>query len=111
MNSNPVTHIDMSVREASEPIQMELSSGASLNMTVDAKSGTGVSDYNKLRNKPTLNNKPLVGDVYEEDPTVPDWAKKPYKPKYTPEEVGAVNRDCEMSYADIKAIWDSVFKN
>lgn len=28
-------------------------------------------------------------DVTETDPTVPDWAKKPDKPTYTPEEIGA----------------------
>ena len=38
-----------------------------------------VSDY--------LEKNPI--SVEEKDPTVPDWAKKPEKPTYTPEEIGA----------------------
>lgn len=33
---------------------------------------------------------PEGGITQETDPTVPDWAKQPEKPKYTPEEVGAL---------------------
>lgn len=35
----------------------------------------------------------------ESDPTVPDWAKQPEKPKYTAEEVGAVSAENEVKYA------------
>lgn len=35
-----------------------------------------------------------MGD--EIDPTVPEWAKQPTKPKYTAEEVGALPRDTEI---------------
>lgn len=34
--------------------------------------------------------------VEETDPTVPDWAKQPNKPKYTAEEVGALSADTEI---------------
>jgi hypothetical protein len=47
----------------------------------------------------TINGMPLeenivltadnIGDMFETDPTVPDWAKQPNKPTYTPSEVGA----------------------
>lgn len=48
----------------------------------------GTKDYNELINKPKLNGRVIVGDVEEQDPTVPDWAKQPAKPQYTPEEIG-----------------------
>ena len=40
----------------------------------------GTSDYNKLKNKPTLNGKEIIGAMKEEDPTVSGWAKEPTKP-------------------------------
>lgn len=36
------------------------------------------------------------GITKETDPTVPDWAKKPEKPTYTAEEVGALPEDTEI---------------
>lgn len=36
------------------------------------------------------------GIAKETDPTVPDWAKKPEKPTYTAEEVGALPEDTEI---------------
>lgn len=36
------------------------------------------------------------GILKETDPTVPDWAKKPEKPTYTAEEVGALPEDTEI---------------
>ena len=41
-----------------------------------------------------LNNKEVI--VEEIDPTVPEWAKQPEKPKYTAEEVGALAADTKI---------------
>lgn len=56
---------------------------ASDNIFVDA-------DYNKLKNLPKLDGRPIIGDIPELDPTVPDWAKSPSKPVYSAEDVGAI---------------------
>lgn len=48
----------------------------------------GIKDYRKLNNKPSINGIELYDNYDEIDPTVPDWAKQPTKPKYTPEEIG-----------------------
>lgn len=56
---------------------------ASDNIFVDA-------DYNKLKHLPKLDGRPIIGDIPELDPTVPDWAKAPTKPEYNAEEVGAI---------------------
>lgn len=45
----------------------------------------------------------------EDDPTVPDWAKNATKPSYTPEEVGAVNADNELEFAEIDRMFAAVF--
>lgn len=36
------------------------------------------------------------GEFEEIDPTVPDWAKQPEKPKYTADEVGALHKDTKI---------------
>lgn len=63
--------------------------------------GGGVSSYNDLSDRPTIGGVLLAGNKtaqelnlqpageYLTDSDVPDWAKQPEKPKYTPEEVGA----------------------
>lgn len=63
--------------------------------------GGGVSSYNDLSDRPTIGGVLLEGNKtaqelnlqpageYLTDSDVPDWAKQPEKPKYTPEEVGA----------------------
>ena len=71
-------------------------------------------DYEKLRNKPRINGKELVGDVKldllaeEKDPTVPDWAKQPTKPDYSAAEVGALAKTDVISCADLQKMWESI---
>lgn len=48
-------------------------------------------------------------DLDEVDPTVPEWAKTPSKPNYTAEEVGAVDVDNELAYAEIDRMFNAVF--
>lgn len=40
------------------------------NMTIEQTCGGGTINYEKLKNLPTLNGKPIIGDMVEEDPTV-----------------------------------------
>ena len=45
----------------------------------------------------------------EDDPTVPEWAKSLTKPAYTAEEVGAVDADNELTFAEIDRMFAAVF--
>jgi hypothetical protein len=65
------------------------------------------SSYNDLKDKPTLNGKTIRGDMDEEDPTVPDWAKQPTKPGYSAEDVGAIPADSALDEADLEYMWDT----
>ena len=49
------------------------------------------------------------GDPEEEDPTVPTWAKQETKPNYSADEVGAVDADNEMSFAQIDSYFSAIF--
>lgn len=84
-----------------ENIEMELGDGIIIG---------GTSDYRKLKNKPTINGTELYDNYNEIDPTVPGWAKEKNKPTYTAYEVGAVDADDEMSFTQIKNIWDYAFR-
>lgn len=50
-----------------------------------------------------------TGNYDEKDPTVPDWAKKPEKPIYTAAEVGAIDKNNELSFIEIDEIFKQVF--
>lgn len=70
----------------------------------------GTSDYNKLKNKPTLNGKEIIGAMEEEDPTVPTWAKTETRPVYTPEDIGAMAEGSVTSVStnELDEIWNSL---
>lgn len=70
----------------------------------------GTSDYNKLKNKPTLNGKEIMGAMEEIDPTVPNWAKAETRPVYTPEDVGAMAEGSitSVSTTEIDELWNSL---
>ena len=74
-------------------------------------SGSGTYDYTELINKPSINGEELIGNYNEIDPTVPEWAKEATKPNYTPEEVGAIDEDNEVSFADLLSAWNNIFEN
>ena len=42
----------------------------SQNMVIEQTGSIGTTNYEKLKNLPTLNGKPIIGDMVEEDPTV-----------------------------------------
>lgn len=65
-------------------------------------------DYERLKNKPTLNGVVIRGDMYESDPTVPQWAKSPDKPQYTLEELKAVGEDNVITLEEIDAIFNGL---
>lgn len=69
----------------------------------------GTDNYENLQNLPTLNGEVIKGNINESDPTVPEWAKEPTKPKYTAEEVGATTSD-EVNEMIDDAIKDKVDK-
>ena len=75
---------------------------ASDNIFVDA-------DYNKLKHLPKLDGRPIIGDIPELDPTVPDWAKAPTKPDYNAEEVGAIPEGAmaELDAGDFAEMWEA----
>lgn len=68
------------------------------------------TSYNDLADKPKLDGRPIIGDIPELDPTVPDWAKSPTKPEYTAEDVGAVaEKDLEaFTPSDLEIMWDLI---
>jgi hypothetical protein len=72
---------------------------------------SGTDDYEKLTHLPSINGTKLIGNYDERDPTVSDWAKSGRKPTYTADEVGAIDIRNEISFKDIKELWDSVFTN
>lgn len=76
---------------------------------IDGVNMGGVTSYKELLDKPSINGTTLEDNYDEIDPTVPKWAKADTKPTYTAEEVGAMSMDDEMSFTDIKEIWDSIF--
>lgn len=76
---------------------------------ISADMSTGSRSYRDLVDLPTLNGEPIIGDMHESDPTVPEWAKSETKPEYTAEEIGALSKNDEMSYADILEIWKQYF--
>lgn len=79
-------------------IEME----ASDNIFVDA-------DYNNLKNLPKLDGRPIIGDIPELDPTVPDWAKSPTKPVYSAEDVGAIPEGAmvQLDAGDFAEMWEA----
>lgn len=78
--------------------------------TVIKTGGTGTNDYNVLINKPRLDGVTIQGDMYEKDPTVPDWAKAQTRPTYTANDVGAVaTGDIEdITLAALENMWNTL---
>ena len=91
--------IGLGVNDASENVELNPADSILVN-----------DDYNRLRNLPKLDGRPIIGDIPELDPTVPDWAKSPTKPEYTAEDVGAVaEKDIEaFTPSDLEIMWDAI---
>lgn len=80
-------------------IDVNIEPREAVSFDVEVSDGESISttDYNKLKNIPTLNGVPIMGDMYERDPTVPEWAKQDQKPTYSASEVNAVCADDGIS--------------
>lgn len=91
-------------------IEVPMNSGE---VTLDVKMGefneVFIDDYNRLKNLPRLNGQEIKGDMHEEDPTVPAWAKEENKPNYTASEVSAVPAENAITLAEIEEMFKAVF--
>ena len=78
---------------------------------IDSLDSTSTKDALSANMGRVLNDKiENSGFITEEvDPTVHEWAKESTKPYYTPQEVGAVDVDDELSFAAIDAMFAAVF--
>ena len=105
-----VLQLELQVEEQKDiTLEVERQDGQ-IELEVDeGTGGSKIQDYNDLINKPTLNGKVLQGDMLEEDPTVPAWAKEKQKPTYTSEEIGSVNREDMITLADIDKMFSQIF--
>lgn len=66
-------------------------------------------DYEKLKHKPKLNGKVIIGEMEEEDPTVPEWAKEENKPKYDVTEIdNAVDENNAISIETLASLFDDL---
>lgn len=83
--------------------------GKSLSAGEVAMNTGGTNDYNRLINHPTMDGREIIGDIREQDPTVPEWAKQETKPTYTYDEVGAVGAENEIHINEIDRMFATVF--
>lgn len=90
-------------------ITLEVHEDEKIELTVENLHEVSTDDYEKLKNLPTLNGVPMLGEMQETDPTVPEWAKEPGKPEYTPEEIGAIGEKEAMTLGEIEEIFNSIF--
>ena len=104
-------YIPLVVLSDDEAIQMELAlQDDVVPMEVSPSGGAGGTyDYQELINKPSINGVELFENYDEIDPTVPDWSKEPTKPNYTADEVGAIDEDNEVPFADLLSAWRGIF--
>lgn len=88
-------------------LDIQIEDNESLDIEVDIKDyHSGTDDYEKLNNIPTLNGLPIIGNINECDPTVPEWAKQERKPSYSASEVNAVDVDAVISIEDLARLFE-----
>lgn len=102
-----MTEIPVEV-DITEDIDVHIENENDISADVEESINTqvGGNDYEKLRNKPQLNGKTIIGNMEEIDPTVPSWAKEDTKPSYTANEVGAVDEDAAISLEYLASLFD-----
>ena len=92
-------------------VPLEVPEESPVDMAADDRMivNVGTSDYEQLKNLPKLDGRPIVGDIPEQDPTVPEWAKSPTKPEYTAEDVGAMPEGAitVLDGGDFEEMWES----
>lgn len=105
-----ISGIDLNVEFSKiKPLDVSLSENSDFDLKLADQMNLSTS-YNSLDDKPKLDGRPIIGDIPELDPTVPNWAKSPTKPEYTAEDVGAVaEKDLEaFTPSDLEIMWDSI---
>ena len=105
-----ISGIDLNVEFSRiQPLAVSLSENSDFDLKLADQMNLSRS-YNSLDDKPKLDGRPIIGDIPELDPTVPDWAKSPTKPEYTAEDVGAVaEKDIEaFTPSDLEIMWDAI---
>ena len=75
--------IELKIEDVTVSADMDLTDGKEIYYET-------TDDYEKLQNLPTLDERTIIGNINELDPTVPGWAKEANKPAYNAGEVGAV---------------------
>lgn len=118
MDGKEIVHFDVEVIQ-SKPLNVEVMSqnseiGALLETGTLLGKGEGTEVVVNPPDEPsghmrTIKVNTETYDLDESDPTVPEWAKTPSKPNYTAEEVGAVDADNELAYAEIDRMFNAVF--
>lgn len=92
-------------------VPLEVSQDGPVEMAADDRMfvDVGTSDYEQLKNLPKLDGRPIVGDIPELDPTVPEWAKAATPPEYTAEDVGAIPDGAikVLDDGDFEEMWES----
>lgn len=88
-------------------LEVEVDAYEKIRFDVEVHEGTKVAgDYNLLKNIPTLDGIPIMGDMRERDPTVPEWAKQDHKPSYSANEVNAVSVDDGISIEELARLFE-----
>lgn len=86
------------------PVDMEFEQPFDVELDHGEFDGVGLKSYNDLNDLPKLDGRTIIGDIPEQDPTVPAWAKQPEKPKYTSAEIGMA----ELDAGDFEEMWESI---
>lgn len=104
---------DKTTFNVSDDVKVDMDVSNSKSVSMDISGGIVVKtndDYEKLKNKPTLDGETIIGAMFEKDPTVSKWAKESKKPQYTADEIGAVSKEEveTLNIKDLNALWDEL---
>jgi hypothetical protein len=101
--------INLEVDVDNEEVDTSVDTDIDVELGVENVTEVSTNDYEKLINLPSLNGETIIGDMNEQDPTVPKWAKEPTKPDYSAEEVDAVSVNSALTFQEIDEIFNSIF--
>lgn len=95
--------------KVSEPDKLKIRAESGAEVTLSASDAARVPEgnYENLTNLPQLDGRLIIGDIPEQDPTVPNWAKEPDPPEYTAEDIGAIPADAILGESELEIMWDS----
>jgi len=89
--------IELLVEDAGDEAELDANTAYMIN----------TDDYANLKNLPTFNGEPLIGDVVEADPTVPQWAKADSpKDGIKPADINAVSTEDAISLAYLASLFN-----